>query len=186
MEKTIFELGTIELGGYVYVTDPSYSPGIWCQALIKNVKSGKYHAFMNKVTIPNWGRVVSELWVCHEDSTKDFPNTFVDGVEIGVDSGAAGIFDREYYEKHHQVNGELDEKWCDRQFNLRYEYDIDGNKMEYDDDGIQLRERRDGVAIDGKACVSFSGYGDGSYELYVTTDDNGNVVSIGIKFLEIK
>ena len=82
MEKTIFELGTIELGDYVYVTDPCYSPGIWCQALIKNVKSGKYHAFMNKVTIPNWGRVVSELWVCHEGSAKDFPNTFVDGVEI--------------------------------------------------------------------------------------------------------
>lgn len=181
MEKTKFELGSIELGDEVYVSDPCYPIGTWCQGRLTNVKAGKYNVFMNKSksVIPSWGYRVTELWVCLEGTSKKFPKKLVGNIDIGVDSGAAGIFDAKYYEEHHPIGGKKDEEWYSRQFDLRYYYDMDGNKIEPNSD----TERRDGIALDGKGCVSFSGYGDGSYRMYGKVNKDGKFTSIGIKFI---
>lgn len=179
MKKDKFNLGTIELGSEVVVSDPCYSLGTWCQGHLTDVKAGKYNAFMNKASFNDWGRRVTELWVCLEGTSKKFPKKLVGNIEIGVDSGAAGIFDAEYYKEHHPIGGMIDDKWYDRQFNLRYDYDMDGNKVKPNSD----TERRDGIALDGKCCVSFSGYGDGGYELFVELDEEKKITSLGIKFI---
>lgn len=179
MKKDKFNLGTIELGNEVVVSDPCYSLGTWCQGHLTDVKAGKYNAFMNKASFDDWGRRVTELWVCLEGTSKKFPKKLVGNIDIGVDSGSAGIFDARYYEKHHPIGGEMDKKWYKRQFELCYIYDMDGNKVNPSSD----TERRDGVVLDGKGCVSFSGYGDGSYTLFVELDEEKKITSLGIKFI---
>ena len=40
-KKIKHRLGEIELKDIVFVSDPIYFPGIWCQAAIEGIKSGK-------------------------------------------------------------------------------------------------------------------------------------------------
>lgn len=56
MKKDKFNLGTIELGSEVIVSDPCYSLGTWCQGHLTDVKAGKYNAFMNKASFNDWVR----------------------------------------------------------------------------------------------------------------------------------
>lgn len=192
MEKFLYELGTIELNDSVYVSDPCYEAGTWCQALMKGLKPGKYHGFMYKVDT-GFGRCVTDLWIVHEDNIKGFPKKLVKDVEIGVDSGAAGIFDKDYYENYHTLNenGQFNEEhdeWYNKQFDLRYYFDKDGNKLqaEYCPDSRRFEitgERADGISLDNKCVVSFSGYGDGGYNLYEAKNTKGQIVGLRIKFI---
>lgn len=43
-----YKLGELELSDSVYVSDPCYDPGTWCQALVDNLKPGKYIGYMKK------------------------------------------------------------------------------------------------------------------------------------------
>ena len=178
-KKIKYCLGELELKNSVYVSDPCYMPGTWCQAVVDGLKSGKWIGYMNKKTIKSWGIRVTDLWIVHQDYPNIFPNTILDpAIDIGVDSGAAGIFDYDYYLKHH--DGKLDGKWYDRQFDLRYNYDRDGNKiLSHYENHI---EKKDGVEMDGKCVVSCSGYGDGGYELYAEKSQ-GEIIGLRIKFI---
>ena len=176
-KKIKYKLGDLELGNSVYVSDPCYMPGTWCQAVVDGLKSGKWIGYMNKKEVKDWGIRVTDLWIVHQDYPDIFPNTLLDpAIDIGVDSGGAGIFDYDYYLKHH--DGELDEKWYDRQFDLRYDYDMDGNQISE----TSSTERRDGIMLDGKCVVSFSGYGDGGYNLYAEKIQE-EIVGLRIKFI---
>lgn len=193
LEKTM-DLGVIELGSEIYVSDPCYDVGTWCQAFINGLKPGKYHGFMS---IANFGKEcwqgtrVTNLWIAHEDNIKNYPTKKVNGAYIGVDSGSAGIFDKDYYEKYHPIpdnNDESDEnyQWYDKQFSLCYYYDLDGNPTEeFDFNTGQAikREPAQGVAIDQKGVVSFSGFGDGGYDLYEGKNSKGEIISLRIKFI---
>ena len=138
MKKDKYELGIIELKDSVYVSDPCYRIGTWCQAFVEGLKPGKYHGFMYKTNdTDGWGRRVTDLWIAHEDNVKAWPSTILDEhIDIGVDSGAAGIYDKEYFEKYHTLEeGKyIDDypessEWYDKQFTLRYYYDINGDKI---------------------------------------------------------
>ena len=163
-------LGTIELSSEVYVSDPCYGVDTWCQAFVSSLKSGKYQGFM---TIKDFGPDalggirVTNLWVAHENNIKNYPTTLISH-SIGVDSGSAGIFDKDYYEKYHPLedsdNGE-NAQWYERQFKLRYDCD------------------KEGIALDGKGVVSFSGFGDGSYSLYAGKNSKNEIVSLRIRFI---
>lgn len=190
--KEKYALGTIELGTEVYVSDPCYRVGTWCQALVKGMKPGKYHGFMYKQnfgTAPWQGRRVTDLWIAHESKVDLFPKAILDSdITIGVDSGAAGIYDKEYFEKYHTLEegkyiddySETSE-WYDRQFDLRYYYDKDGNEINpYRDKEV---EKKDGIALDNKCVISFSGYGDGSYRLYSYKNKRGEIIGLRIKFI---
>ena len=189
--KIKYSLGTIELDTEVYVSDPCYRVCTWCQALVKGLKPGKYYGFMNKQNMKNMGWLggirVTDLWIVHEDNVDTFPKTLVKGVEIGVDSGSAGIYDKEYYEKFHTLeDGKyIDDypessEWYDKQFDLRYYYDMNGNEILSETDN---RERRDAIALDNKCVISFSGYGDGGYNLYSAKNTKGEIIGLRIKFI---
>jgi hypothetical protein len=174
-KKVKYCLGELELGNSVYVSDPCYMPGTWCQAVVNGLRRGKWIGYMNKKTIKSWGIRVTDLWIVHQDYPNIFPNTLLDPA-IGADSGGAGIFDSDYYLKHH--DGELDEEWYERQFDLRYDYDKDGNQISE----TSSAERRGGIMLDGKCVVSFGGYGDGAYGLYAKKVQE-EIVGLRIKFI---
>lgn len=191
-----YRLGELELKDSVYVSDPCYDPGTWCQALIDNLKPGKYIGYMKKADFGpgGFGGIrVTDLWIIHSKHQHLYPIEILDpSIDIGVDSGAAGIYDSDYYKEHHTP--ELDEDWYDKQFDLRYHFDMDGKKYiepypEYDDQRRIVRwiysgqERRDGIELDGKCVISFSGFGDGGYELYARKDKTGKIIGLRINFI---
>lgn len=194
MKKDKYTLGTIELNDSVYVSDPCYNVGIWCQSIISGLKPGKYVAYMNKADITNWGRRVTDLWIAHENNIKCWPSKLIKNADIGVDSGAAGIYDKEYFERYHifEEDKYIDDypesnDWYEKQFNLRYYYDVNGNKIEekLHPDGYfyNEQERADGIVLDNKCAISFSGYGDGCYNIYAAYNSKNEVVGLRIKFI---
>ena len=163
-KKIKHRLGEIELKDIVFVSDPIYFPGIWCQAVIEGIKSGKWIGFMyKKDTGKDWGTRVTDLWITHEDYQDEFPTLYVKDVEIGVDSAKAGFFDSDYYLEHHKEG--LDKDWANR----LYEATKTGEG--------------DGAMIDGKCVVSTSGLGDGGYNLYASQNSEGETVALRIKFI---
>lgn len=198
MGKKKYELGTIELSNSVYVSDPCYRVGTWCQALIEGIKPGKYYGFIYKKDFGEkcWeGIRVTDLWIAHEKYIKNYPKILVKDADIGVDSGAAGIYDKEYFEKYHKFEEgkHIDDypeasQWYDKQFELRYNYDINGEKIVekmHPEHGYFYtdQERIEGVAIDNKCVISFSGFGDGGYNLYVGKNSKGEIISLRIRFI---
>lgn len=191
-----YELGTIELSDSVYVSDPCYGVGVRCQKFIEGLKPGKYFAFMSKADA-NWLRCVTNLWVVHEDYKDCYPDALVQEVDIGVDSGAAGIYDKAYFEKYHTFGEEEDISDCpesderyNKQFDLRYGYDIDGDPIPmepcYNEETNSFephQERMEGAIMDNKCVISTSGLGDGEYPLFEAKDSDGSVVGLRIEFI---
>ena len=162
-KKIKYRLGEIELKDIVFVSDPIYFPGIWCQATIKGIKSGKWIGFMHKKdTGKDWGTRVTDLWITHEDYQDEFPTLLVKDVEIGVDSAKAGFFDYDYYLEHHKE--ELNKDWADRL--------LEATKGE-----------KEGDVVDGKCVISSSGLGDGGYNLYASQNSEGKTIALRIKFI---
>lgn len=191
--KQKYFLGTINLNTEVYISDPCYEIGTWCQALVKGLKPGQYNCYMTKVDEGDWGLRVSDVWITHIDYKDIYPKAKIEAT-IGVDSGAAGIYDKEYYEKYHTLNGENirdipeSKEWYDNQFNLRYNYDIEGKKIKevWDKDKfryVRTQPPRDGIVIDGKCVITESGLGDGTYTTYSYTNPKKEIVGIRISFL---
>ena len=191
-----YRLGELELKDSVYVSDPCYSPGTWCQALVGNLKPGKYIGYMKKADFGPGslgGIRATDLWIIHSEHQHLYPIEILDqSINIGVDSGSAGIYDSDYYKEHHTP--ELDKDWYGKQFDIRYYFDMDGKDFiepypEYDDQRRTVRwiysgqERRDGIELDGKCIISFSGFGDGGYELYARKDKTGKIIGLRINFI---
>lgn len=151
----------ITLSHKVKISDPCYSPNTWCSATLENVNAGNYYPFV-KYLSTSWGVRVAELVVIKEnleDIELDSPEwEHLSDVEIGVDSGQAGIFDYDYYEKQK----ELDEK-----FKEENGCDIYSNKWFYGKCCIVNKEPYNWGEIDNKGVNAQAGFGDGSYDLYV-------------------
>lgn len=161
------ELGFITLEDEVYVTDPCYSIGTWCQALV-GVSPGKYKCFAIISDEKEWGNRVSELHVVKENLFNEYRK--LDKIPyksepfpccIGVDSGQCGIFDAKYYEEHQPDNDYYDvNSWYRRVCELTNNAGI----------------------IDNLGVVSSSGYGDGRYPLFVAKE-NKEVVAMKVVFI---
>ena len=156
MKKLKF-IGTINLGEEIYVSDPGYDVGIWCQAKLNNILPGQYNCYINiwsNEETKGWGQRVSALFILHKDyQINPEEKTYFD---IGVDSGQAGFYDYQYFE-----NTRNDDAWY---------YNI-------------CNSSRYGVIKNNKCVVSSSGYGDGGYRLYVGRNKDGKIVSAKIDFL---
>lgn len=160
-------IGDIRLNENVMLSDPCYCMNTWCQIPInpdttKNdykMKPGRYSCY---VTEYEDGRV-SGLYVfyhnkpeyisCDNDNWKK-----LDG-EVGVDSGLAGIYDYDYFKKHHHDKEAVKEwyhKFIDNISNLFY--------------------------IDNNMIVTESGYGDGAYNAYAQFLDEDTIVALNIMF----
>lgn len=153
-------IGTIKMENNVYITDPCYEPGAWCSGKVENVKTGVWKCF-RKVAYTDWGFRIAELIVRHEDYPEGDIETLMGDVDVGVDSGQAGFFDVAYYE--YMKSEEKDEEWYKRVCDLT------------------LGEHKCGT-IDMKGVVASSGFGDGSYDLYVH-ERNGKVVGMRVEFI---
>lgn len=201
MKTKRYKLGEIELKDSVYVSDPCYDTETWCQALIENLKPGKYIGYMKKADFGpgGFGGIrVTDIWITHMDYPHLYPVKILDEtIDIGVDSGQAGIYDKEYYEKYHVPK--LDEHWYDEQFELIYYYDINGNDfiepypvMNKETNKLEWvypdpkQEKRLGIVMDGKGIVSLSGFGDGSYDLYARKNKEGQIIGLRINFIDLR
>lgn len=155
----------IKLGNKVRVSDPCYGTNVWCSGELDNVKAGDYYV-MADVKKTDWGIRVCSLAVFNVDSmgAKDLTD-FNEQVsfEVGVDSGQAGIYDVEYYNKYHTTD-EADDIWYDEICNLTLSKKLYGTTE--------------------NCAVSRSGYGDGGYDCFVCRNKEGQIVGIRIVFIE--
>lgn len=144
----------IKLGKKVVVSDPCYDLGTWCLAIIENVKVGEYLVNVTKMDTKGWGNRVSSIKVVHAENIFSKHNWEKTEHEIGVDSGQAGIFDFPTFRKNN-------EGWYDSMCDL-----TDGEP---------------GWGTYNKGVVSRSGFGDGSYDLYISKVDD-KIVGMAIDF----
>lgn len=169
MENKKTFLGLITLGDKVVVSDPCYNICTWCSGIINNLFPGVYSCYVIQGIVKDWedwGVREKELYITHlcssikpEDISE--PTNF----EVGVDSGKAGIFDYDYYEKYHneEKDKEAFEVWYDK-----YVCGVDENYKITSDLGVWSR----------------SGLGDGSYECFIHTNSDGKVDGIKIVFID--
>lgn len=152
----------ITLGNKVRVSDPCYGTDTWCAGEVDNVLEGKYVVDIETSDEGMWGTRVKFLRAIHTDhADKMLLFCNVAPFEVGVDSGQAGIYDAEYYNKYHTVD-DCDDDWYDDICNLT---DPFGTK-------------------DDKCVVSSSGFGDGCYICYLAKDTTGKVVGFEIMFID--
>jgi hypothetical protein len=163
----------IKLDSEVVVSDPCYRIPTWCQVLVNDVKPGYYQPFMKKHDAGDWGTRNSMLMVIHEDHQFDDLVWEEHPGDVGVDSGQAGIFSsRTYRNDSHEIpNGEED-------FSLGRS-DKSGDQWYEKMCQRTLGETRWGVYDEG--VVASSGFGDGSYVLYVAVKDR-KIVALCIDF----
>lgn len=105
-------VGTVELRDKVRVSDPCYDMDTWCAGTLENVLQGKYQCFYQKVDTGDWGIRVASIEVRHENYL-DIESTELQDIDVGVDSGQAGIYDLDYFIKAREdKNGE--DTWYDK------------------------------------------------------------------------
>jgi hypothetical protein len=168
----------IKLGNEVVVSDPCYTIPTWCQIIVEDVIPGYYEPLIKKSDEGDWGTRVSMLMCIHEDYIGKEDEIDLNWVEhggtVGVDSGQAGIFSKETYRNdNHSIEkggNDFDFGMSDEPGDIWY-----GKMCQRTSDVLQWGSYDEGV-------VSSSGFGDGSYTLYVLIDDEDMVVGFCIDF----
>lgn len=93
-------IGEFEVkSGKLVVSDPCYNRDTWCMGFLDNVRNGKWFAAILKMNAGDgWGERVWELAAFTKGGSPsgDWEKTDID---VGVDSGQAGIFDDGEYQK---------------------------------------------------------------------------------------
>ena len=183
-EKCSFEV----VSGELMISDPCYSEGTWCQGTVK-ARNGKWSPNVSVVDVDGWGHRVVELTACHEDFLQEESDRYLnDGkpakwevlrIEVGVDSGQAGIFDRKYFR---------DDKVAKDAYRLT-EKDICGGDKEKGGEWYSLCCDRTlsfySWGIIPYGVVSSSGYGDGGYVAEAVMRD-GEAIAVKITFIPIE
>jgi hypothetical protein len=162
---------------HMRVTDPCYNAGTQCTHIIMNALPGIWEAFTNFKNTLGWRN--AELIVIHRDHINEMlgwehPWTLIATADIGVDSGQAGFFDAALYPR--DETGEPDDK------NSFYGH---CRRLTCEQMNENFTARNPSFMNAGcleSGAVSSSGYGDGSYNLYVF-EDHGHVVGAKLVFL---
>jgi hypothetical protein len=175
MQKEKFFLGTFQnVSGTFIVSDPCYEIGkIFIQGQLENVQIGDWFAEIIKFVDDEDYEAIAEITVKHvsinEKDDKDI-NWNKCNFVVGVDSGQAGIFDKQYYNcedyssKHPECKNDFGEsKWyyacCD------------------------ITESDEQAGIIPHGVVTRSGYGDGAYECYSNINNDNKINAIKIIFV---
>jgi hypothetical protein len=109
-KKHTLDLGQIELGEKVIVSDPCYTRGTWCHGSVEGLLPGKYNCIVTYSDEGSWGERVSQLTVHHESvKVTQLRKGEVAEFTVGVDSGQAGIFCDSIYPEGEDI-GEYSEK----------------------------------------------------------------------------
>lgn len=94
-------VGTITLSDKVRVTDPCYDIDTWCAGTLDNVLPGEFNCSYNHDAKKWFNGETYERVTAIEAHHKDYPNIkateYMKDIDVGVDSGQAGIFDFEMF-----------------------------------------------------------------------------------------
>lgn len=163
------EIGSFDIKGKMRVSDPCYSPDVWCTGVL-DAKPGTWDAavmILDNEATAGWGERVAILAAKHENCLITMDKETINKVvgtpflcgsedwkladfEVGVDSGQAGFYDEENFVAH---NGGKDDAWYDKMCD------------------ITLSRAKANTFSDG--VVSRSGYGDGGYPCVYHTNGDG-------------
>lgn len=162
-----FEVETDEL----IISDPCYDQGTWCMGALSPVKTGTWLALVQRGDYVGWGERICKLVAVHQDHPiGDAPEFRMSPIDVGVDSGQAGIFDERYYKNDEAID---DEDKGD------YPWDCDGEF--YSACGSHTLSKK-GAGCLKHGAVASSGVGDGSYNCYAAAVD-GLIVGVALDFL---
>ena len=153
--------------GAIMASDPCYDTTVWCASKIENVKNGTWVSCIVYSNEGAWGKRVSDLIATHEDVHKIHMTQWEKIDSCGVDSGQFGFFDYKYFVDH-----ESEREWGAPGF---YNECCEATHDESKGFG--------GNVIGNAGVVSASGYGDGSYPVYVLKDKDGLIVGVKASFL---
>jgi hypothetical protein len=163
------EMKTFEVkSGKICITDPCYKRGTWCAIMDIPAKNGVWIASIETSDEDDWGMRVSTLRAHHVEHNNLAWNKIN---SIGVDSGQAGIFDSANYPDNPSDYGDKSA------FDDSHFYGRCCNTTCYDDSSICW-----GI-VDGFGVVSSSGYGDGSYSVYVDKNNENEITAVKIVFI---
>lgn len=112
------KVGTILLNNKVRVSDPCYGPDTWCAGTLENVLKGRYNCYSQSVNAGNWGIRIASIEVRHENYD-DVDPTEIQDIDVGVDSGQAGIYDLDYFVQNRDDKGGVDDWYasvCNKTF----------------------------------------------------------------------
>ncbi len=178
----LHKLGTFELTGPVLcVSDPCYERDLWCCGTVENCEPGTWETAVLTKDEGDWGIRNAVLIARHEESGPGLEafRKVLNGkdktwqecpLEVGVDSGQAGIFDGNHYQDDSVFDGmpvaefNADNSW--------YSHCCD----------ITMSPLGAGVLPYG--VVSGSGDGDGVYDAFQHIGEDGRTDSVFIVFLD--
>lgn len=178
---------TIHLSNEVFVSDPCYDKGTWCQLKLSNVLPGGY---IPQVEMhPRYGRN-AVLRITHEKymSGKASNLYFKHIGEAGVDSGQLGIFDARSYrnDQHHVLPAapypglDLRNVWTVGEYSQSQDKP---GECWYDHICSHTCNTEESWGTYDTGVVSTSGWGDGVYDVYAAYNDQDQIVALEIDFM---
>ena len=156
-------IGTIELNNKVRISDPCYNIDTWCAGTLEDVLQGKYNCYMQHVDCKDWGIRVASIEVKHNDYP-DVEPTEITNIDVGVDSGQAGIYDLDYFIKNREdKNGDDTWYWkvCDKTYvymdNPQYKpfEETELWKDEFKEFHELFNEKKDSSHIDASIIINY-------------------------------
>ena len=173
LEKGINEVGKIKIKDKLVVSDPCYSLDDWT-IILNDMLEGNYRCFFER----GEGYRIFESWIVHENYCISKDKIEELKYEIGVDSGQAGYFEYDYFEK----NSKLEEIDKDK-YNKEYYDKICDLTYSYFEE-IKNKYFSGGITQENEAFVTSSGYGDGCYECFVKRNKENKIIAVKIVFIE--
>jgi len=167
------QLGNFEVNSdQLVVSDPCYELNTTTMnmGVLDNVLSGTWIGQVEKVEVRDWGEACSKLTAFHHSVAEQ--ESYLEWVKcpfiVRVDSGQAGIFDMSKY----RITGANAPTGS-----------TDTDSVWYDSCCDITESGEEAGVMDG-SVVSRAGMGDGTYGVYMTTNDQNQVVGVKIVFIK--
>lgn len=202
------KFGQINFGPVIHAVDPCYNKTINYAAWNIKIVAGRYDIYVKYSDTKDWGIRVSELAILHSD----YPNfkklnKTIHLKSIGVDSGQAGFFCDSIYPKgestgNYNKKGSFYNECCNATLGEGYN---SLNEINCAENQLRLAQVTNRIVeffeerlaevkknakpwlqfgeIFEKGVVSSSGYGDGSYPLYLFSNHYNETVGAKIKYI---
>ena len=161
--------------GKMVVSDPIYTLGTWCQAVLENVKNGTWNATMEQSNEGDWGMRNAVLTALHETAVGFEESDWVPSdAQIGADSAQVGIYDFDFFWNDDKI-GTIQNKFG-------FPVLKKGDKFKFAN--LDLTDSEDGAGVFESGVVSRSGFGDGVYLLETLAGEKDEIVGIRIVFID--